>query len=127
MQVWLIRCSTLSWGARSWQDCALASWALGSLKTAVPLEKSLEGDVCAWAEARGFFVRKMSFPSQRGATDRLLLSPNGDILFVEFKRKGTGVLSPAQKDFRHQLQIRGLIHYVFDEYETSIQTLQKFL
>ena len=92
-----------------------------------PLERSTEERVRKWAEAQGFLVYKLAFVSRRGATDRLFVSPNGDIIFAEFKRQRTGKLSPAQRDFRQQVTTRGLIHYVFRTYDEATAALEKFL
>lgn len=90
------------------------------------LEILIEREVTKWAEEQGFYARKLMFISQRGAPDRLYITPNGDILFVEFKRR-TGKLSPSQREFRTLARKRGLKHYVFRDYEQSIEELKKFL
>lgn len=40
------------------------------------------------ARARGFLCRKLNGPSYRGWPDELVVSPLGDIKFIEFKRPG---------------------------------------
>ena len=69
----------------------------------------------------------MAGPGRRGATDRLLLGPHGDILFAEFKREVGAVTTPAQIDFRYELKKRGLRHYEFTTYEEAIRCFQEFL
>ena len=52
------------------------------------LESKIERDFCKYAKSRGCYPVKFEDPSRRGANDRLLLGPVGQIVFVEFKRPG---------------------------------------
>ena len=52
------------------------------------LEKTVEDAVCDWARSKGFLVYKLSFLGRRGAPDRLFISPFGDSVYIELKRRG---------------------------------------
>lgn len=64
-------------------------------------ERSIEATCCAYAQDKGCLVMKLR-PPPSGIPDRLMLLPNGVVLFVEFKRQGEG-LKPKQIEFRGEL------------------------
>jgi Casjensviridae endonuclease len=53
-----------------------------------PLEKVIERKVCDHAKALGCYVRKFTSPSHASVPDRMFITPNGVVFFVEMKRKG---------------------------------------
>jgi hypothetical protein len=53
-----------------------------------PLEKVIEAKVCEHAKKLGCYVRKFTSPSHRSVPDRMIITPNGIVFFIEFKRKG---------------------------------------
>lgn len=59
------------------------------------LEASIEDDVVAWAEQRGWLVRKMQYPGRRGCPDRFFFR-GGNLVIVEFKRPGVNKADPLQ-------------------------------
>lgn len=59
------------------------------------LEASVEDDVVAWAEQRGWLVRKMQYPGRRGCPDRFFFR-SGNLVIVEFKRPGRNKADPLQ-------------------------------
>jgi len=59
-------------------------------------EKTIEKKVCDYAKAQGCLVYKFTSPSNRGVPDRMILAPEGHLLFIEFKQPG-GRLSALQK------------------------------
>ena len=61
----------------------------------LPLERDLERRACALAKNLGYIALKLT--GLTGIPDRLFIGPAGVCLFVEFKRPGGGILSPAQK------------------------------
>lgn len=52
------------------------------------MEKQIEEKFCRDAKALGCRVIKFLNPSTRGAPDRLVLTPKGIAIWVEFKRPG---------------------------------------
>ena len=59
------------------------------------LEASVEDDVVAWAENRGWLVRKMQYVGRRGCPDRFFFR-NGNLVIIEFKRPGRKGPDPQQ-------------------------------
>lgn len=53
-----------------------------------PLEKDIEKKVCDYAKSKGCLVYKFTSPSRRSVPDRLFITPNGVVFFIEFKRRG---------------------------------------
>lgn len=53
-----------------------------------PLEKEIEKRVCAFAKSLHCYERKFTSPSRRAVPDRLIITPNGIVFFIEFKRQG---------------------------------------
>lgn len=60
------------------------------------LEVILEEQVCKWVRLQGGVALKVKIESQRGFPDRLILLPDGIILFVELKKPDGGKTSPQQ-------------------------------
>lgn len=60
-----------------------------------PLEKEIEKHVVARAIRLGCYVKKFTSPSSRSVPDRLFITPEGVVFFIEFKRLGEK-LTPAQ-------------------------------
>lgn len=52
------------------------------------LEKKIEKAVCDYAKSKGWLTYKFTSPSRAAVPDRIMISPVGDVLFVEFKREG---------------------------------------
>ena len=59
------------------------------------LEKDIEREVCSYARSKGWLTYKFSSPNRAAVPDRLFILPEGDVIFVEFKRSGE-VPTPAQ-------------------------------
>jgi len=79
-----------------------------------PLERDIEGPVCAYARAKGFYVRKFVSPAHRSVPDRLLGSPGGVVFFIEFKRPG-GKATPEQLREHTKIKTYGLDVFVIDD------------
>jgi hypothetical protein len=58
------------------------------MKNPNPLEKIIEAKVCEHAKKLGCYVRKFTSPSHRSVPDRMFITPNGVVYFIEFKRMG---------------------------------------
>lgn len=83
------------------------------------LESTLEKKVKKYLTDRGVLVYKLSFPGMKGAPDRMVILPTGNIVFFELKRPGqknTGV-TPKQKKLHGQWRARGVDIYVIDDFE----------
>ena len=53
-------------------------------------EHVVEADVCAPAEAAGFFVRKVAWIGRRGCPDRVFSREDRGTVWIEFKAPGKG-------------------------------------
>lgn len=51
-----------------------------------PLEKVIETKVCQYAKGLGCLVYKFTSPQRRSVPDRLFITPDGVVFFIEFKR-----------------------------------------
>lgn len=52
------------------------------------LEKEIESKVCEYARSKGWLAYKFTSPNRAAVPDRLMISPTGRCVFVEFKRQG---------------------------------------
>lgn len=87
-----------------------------------PLEKTIEGDFRTYALKRGCLCYKFTSPSQRSVPDRIIISPQGRVMFFELKRKGRKP-TPQQSD-----QIKKLKdHNCFVGWADNIVDAKKFL
>lgn len=78
------------------------------------LEKHIERPVVEYAKKRGVIVRKMDGFGYRAWPDRMLLGPEGRVLFIEFKRPG-GTTTPLQAQLHSQLEALGHEVQVLDD------------
>ncbi|RLD19661.1 MAG: hypothetical protein DRI71_11475 [Bacteroidetes bacterium] len=67
------------------------------------LERDIENDFVkkAYLEYQ-CLVYKFEIKGKRGAPDRMIICPNGNVFFIEFKRPN-GIISPHQHQFRAEL------------------------
>lgn len=78
-----------------------------------PLEKDIESKVCAFAKSLGCIVYKFTSPSRRSVPDRLFITPQGKVFFVEFKRLGQKP-TPAQQVEINRIRQMGVYVAVVD-------------
>lgn len=57
-------------------------------KVTDPLEKEVEAKVCSYAKSKGCLAMKFSSPARRAVPDRMIVTPQGVIGFLELKRRG---------------------------------------
>lgn len=84
------------------------------------VEFAIERSVSRHAARLGWTVRKVQFIGRRGAPDRLFMrrGPSGpELIFIEFKRPGDGVLSEHQKRELRLLHDIGIEAHVIDNEE----------
>lgn len=80
------------------------------------LEKNIEKKVCEYARKKGFLTPKINVVGERGWPDRMLIDPDGWVVFVEFKQKGKP-LDPIQIFRMQQLEDRSTMTVVIDDIE----------
>lgn len=87
-------------------------------------ESKIEGKVCRWARANGWWVAKVTSPGLNGVLDRVFIK-NRFTLWVEFKAPGK--LPTEQQQKRHrEMRAAGAIVLVWDDYEKAIDELNLF-
>lgn len=82
------------------------------------LEKDIEQKLITYAKNKNFLAYKFTSPSNRSVPDRLLISPFGDIFFIEFKRKGKFPTKLQESTFK-LLNGRGITVKIIDDYNTG--------
>lgn len=88
------------------------------MKSLNPLEKDIERRVCEYARAKGCLAYKFMSPATAHVPDRLIITPNGVIAFIEFKRAG-GKPTPAQAVEHERMRKHGARVYVVDNAESG--------
>jgi hypothetical protein len=80
------------------------------------LEKDIEKKVCDYAKDKGFLVYKFTSPQRAAVPDRMFITPDGRVSFIEFKRKGMKP-TPAQEREHAKLRGHNASVYVVDDVE----------
>ena len=90
------------------------------MKNDNPLEKVIEKTVCKYAESKGCIQYKFVSVNNRGVPDRIIITPSGEVLFVEFKRKGKK-LTPLQEVHRRRIMGNWGLYRMIDDIEKGKQ------
>ena len=90
------------------------------------LEKDLEKKIVIKAKKLGYLTYKFVSPSNRGVPDRIFISENGKLFFVEFKSK-KGKLSELQKLKISELRSRKQSVFVVNNEELAIGILTEYM
>jgi hypothetical protein len=83
-----------------------------------PLEKDIEKSVKRYAESKGWLTRKWVSPGHNFVPDQILIRPDGQVIFVEFKRGGK-LPTPGQLREHEKLRAHGCLVYVIDSVEAG--------
>lgn len=85
------------------------------------LEKKIEANICTYAKKHGLFQIKLTSPSRIGLPDRMFISKDGEVFFIEFKAKGKKP-TKLQEYTINKLRSYNVYCYVVDniEYGRSI-------
>lgn len=78
------------------------------------LEKQIERKVCDYAKEQGLLVYKFTSPSRMGVPDRLFITREGMVFFIEFKRGGEKA-TPAQVREHERLREQKVNVFVIDD------------
>ncbi len=73
-------------------------------------EKAIEKKVCDYAKSQGLLCYKFVSPSQRGVPDRIFITKQGLVFFIEFKYKKAKAGSVQKRKIK---EIRDHNVYVF--------------
>ena len=89
------------------------------------LEKEIEKAVCDYAKKRGYLVYKFSSPARISVPDRIFISPNGMVLFIEFKREGKKPTKAQQREIA-RIAKQGVYVTVVDNVERGKEIVNAF-
>jgi hypothetical protein len=93
----------------------------------VETERNIEARGGRELVKRGYLVYKFTSPEKRGVPDRLVISPDGQVFFIEFKRPD-GRLSPIQiVQIERIRRNNGVVHVIssHSEMDALLQELQQ--
>jgi hypothetical protein len=90
------------------------------------LEKYLERKIIFKAKKLGYLTYKFVSPSNRGVPDRIFISENGKLFFVEFKSK-KGKLSKLQEKKISELKARKQSVFVVNDEELAMKILTEYM
>lgn len=96
------------------------------MKNLNPLERDIEKKVCDYAKSLGCLVYKFTSPSRRSVPDRLFITPDGNIGFIEFKRAG-GKPTAAQEVEIKKIQQHKVSAWVVDSVEIGKRVIDILL
>jgi len=80
-------------------------------------ESEIEKEVCDYAEAQGFLVRKYNSPCVVGVPDRIVFG-YGQVFLIEFKAPN-GKVSPMQQREIHKIRSHGCRVFIIDNIESG--------
>lgn len=86
-------------------------------------EEKIEKRFVKKVDELGCRAIKWEIAGKKGAHDRMVLIPGGEIIFIEFKAPG-GVQSFHQKEFDRELQELGFRTYLFDNWEEPLKIVK---
>jgi len=89
-------------------------------------ERDVESKVRKYARDRGFLVYKFTDPTQAGVPDRILISPQGHLFFVEFKAPGKKPRANQLAEHK-RLQEHGQHVYVIDSVERGKALIDSYV
>lgn len=91
-------------------------------------EKGLQAKIVKFLKAKNCLAYKFASPSMRGVPDLLVITPTGDVFFIEVKHpNGKGVLSPLQKERINEIRDHGQLVLVTDDYDFACKWVLDFL
>lgn len=84
------------------------------MKNTNPLEKDIEKRVCDYAKKLGCLVYKFTSPSRRSVPDRMFITKEGTVFYIEFKRRGEKPTAGQQVEIE-KIRATGVPVYVVDD------------
>ena len=81
----------------------------------MPLESAEEAEFVKLCKALPVKLRKLNGLGNRSWPDRMVLGPNGFVMFVEMKRKKIGKLSAGQEELFKDMGALGHHVFIFDD------------
>lgn len=96
------------------------------MKDPNPLEKIIEKRVCEYARSLGCLAYKFVSPATSHVPDRIIITPFGVIVFVEFKRKGC-IPTTAQAVEHAKMRKCKVLVFVVDSVEGGKNVVNQIL
>jgi hypothetical protein len=96
------------------------------MKNLNPLERDIERRVCEYARSLGCLAYKFVSPATSHVPDRIIITPNGVIAFVEFKRRGC-VPTAAQAIEHAKMRKCKVLVFVVDSVEDGKNVVNSLL
>ncbi len=87
-------------------------------------EATQENRFVRYAKGQGFECLKLRIDGQDGFPDRTILTPGGEVLFVEFKRTSKDKLRPQQRKWKKKLESLGFKVCVARSFEEAQDFLE---
>jgi hypothetical protein len=91
------------------------------------LEKEIEKAVSAYAKKQGILNYKFVSPGHRSVPDRIFITSESVIFFVEFKRDPSCVATPKQLREHERLRAKGCKVYVIDNVTDGFKLIDLYL
>lgn len=82
------------------------------------LERDIEKRVKAYAESKGWLTRKWTSPGHSFVPDQIFIRPDGQVIFVEFKRNGARATAGQLRE-HDKLRKQNCLVYVVDSVEAG--------
>jgi len=87
-------------------------------------EKTIEKKVCDYAKSQGMLCYKFVSPGKRGVPDRMFITKEGLVFFIEFKDH-KGVLSPTQAKIIKAIRDHNAYVFVVSTVEGGVHLINK--
>lgn len=94
------------------------------MKNPDPLEKDIEAAVVKYAKSLQMLVYKFTSPSRRSVPDRMFITKDGVVFFIEFKRKGQKPTA-SQEVESEKIRAQGVQVNVVDNIESGKRIIQR--
>ena len=88
-------------------------------------ERDIEAKVRKYAIDRGFLVYKFTDPTRAGVPDRIFISPQGNLFFVEFQAPGKKPRANQLAEHK-RLQEHGQYVYIVDDVERGKRLIDSY-
>src|SRR5689334_7662873 len=83
------------------------------------LEKDVEKSTCRYAHSLGVWHCKFKSVNNRGVPDRIFITPEGLVFFIEFKRPGKKKVDPLQVLVIDEMWAVGALVFVTDDIDVA--------
>jgi len=89
------------------------------------LERDVEKRVKAYAESKGWLTRKWTSPGHAFVPDQIFITPQGKVIFVEFKQEGKKPTAGQERE-HHRLRQQMVAVWVIDSVEKGKEMVDHY-